>query len=163
MIAFNLSVELGEGVQFANQGFGTGAPVITDSHMAPHEWIKDDKGRLIKTDGVSHGDDHFFPGPVDIAWDLAGAAIEWKLSREAERFLLEAYRKQTGDNVCARLPEYKIAYAIFRLGCCRMALPTTQGTTDETKLLAEIHGYRKVLQVLFSDMTGGRAELRPAA
>ena len=163
MIAFNLSVEFGEGSQFWNEDFVTSAPVITDSRMGPHEWVRDQTGRLIKTDGVSHGDDHLFPGAVDIAWDLAGAAIEWKLSREAERFLLEAYRKQTGDNVRRRLQKYKIAYAIFRMGCCRMALPTTQGTTDETKLQAEIREYRNVLQVLFSDVTGGRAELKPAA
>jgi hypothetical protein len=162
MIAFNLSVEFGEGVPFG-EDFVSEAPVITDSRMGPHEWVRNQAGHLIKTDGVSHGDDHFFPGAVDIAWDLAGAAIEWKLSRDAERFLLETYRKQTGDNVRTRLQKYKIAYAIFRLGCCRMALPTTQGTTDETKLLAEIGRYRNVLRMLFSDVTAGRAELRPAA
>ena len=43
--------------------------------MGPHAWLRDENGRLIKTNGSVHGDDHFFPGPCDIAWDLAGAFV----------------------------------------------------------------------------------------
>jgi hypothetical protein len=131
--------------------------------MRPHEWIRDASGRLIKTDGVSHGDDHFFPGPVDIAWDLAGSAIEWNLSATAEEHLLHRFQRQSGHEVRARMPEYKIAYAIFQLACCKMALPTTQGTRDEEKLLAEIIRYNNCLELLLADVTGGRIKIRQAA
>src|ERR1051325_5760709 len=46
-------------------------PVIADGKMQPHEWLFRLEGKLLKTDSGSHGDDHFFPGPTDIAWDLA--------------------------------------------------------------------------------------------
>ena len=42
-------------------------------HLAPHEWLRLDDGNVRKTDAIAHGDDHLFPGPTDIAWDLAGA------------------------------------------------------------------------------------------
>jgi hypothetical protein len=163
MISFNLSLEFGAEIHLRNEAFDTRTPVITDSRMAPHEWIRNEKGVLLKTDGVSHGDDHFFPGPVDIAWDLAGTVIEWKLSGEAEEYLLEVYRKQTGDNARARMLSYKVGYAAFRLAWCRMALPTTEGTKDEARLLVETGRYCNFLKLLLSDVTGGRAELTPAA
>ena len=63
-------------------------PVIADSRMQPHEWILTDSGEMLKTDAGSHGDDHFFPGPTDIAWDLAGAIVEWRMSPvQAAEFL----------------------------------------------------------------------------
>ena len=43
-------------------------PVIADSRMQPHEWLLTPAGQVLKTDSGSHGDDHFFPGPTDIAW-----------------------------------------------------------------------------------------------
>jgi hypothetical protein len=61
------------------------------------------------------------------------------------------------------MPEYKIAYAIFQLACCKMALPTTQGTRDEEKLLAEIIRYNNCLELLLADVTGGRIKIRQAA
>src|SRR5205814_4564754 len=51
-------------------------PAIMDGRMLRHEWIRTPRGELLKVDAVAHGDDHFYPGPADVAWDLAGAAIE---------------------------------------------------------------------------------------
>src|SRR5262249_6557968 len=45
---------------------------VCDARMMPHEWIRTDDGRIFKTDATMRGNDHFFPGPSDIAWDLAG-------------------------------------------------------------------------------------------
>jgi len=164
MVNFNLSLEFGDDIRLPPDAFETSSPVITDSKMHPHEWICDSDGSLIKTDGVSHGDDHFFPGPADIAWDLAGASIEWRLSPQAEEQLLSAYQKQAGENARSRFLEYKIAYATFRLAWCRMAQPTTVGTLDEAKLLAEIDRHRDLLSnFLQRYMTNGRAQTRFAA
>ena len=63
-------------------------PVIADGRMQPHEWLLSKEGKLLKTDSGSHGDDHFFPGPTDIAWDLAGAIVEWQMNeQQAAEFL----------------------------------------------------------------------------
>ena len=45
-----------------------------DNRMFPHEWLATRRS-YIKTDGTDHHDDHFYPGPQDIAWDLA--ASKW--------------------------------------------------------------------------------------
>jgi hypothetical protein len=164
MANFNLSLEFGNQVRLDASALQTDLPVVTDSRMHPHEWIHDERGALIKTDGVSHGDDHFFPGPTDIAWDLAGAVIEWRLPTQAAEQLLAFYRRQTGDDVGSRFLDYKIAYAIFRVAWCRMALPTTTGTLDETKLQGEISRYRDLVsKFLFSHVTVGREQTRIAA
>jgi hypothetical protein len=89
-------------------------PVYADARIAPHEWLLANDGRLLKLDGVDHADDHLWPGPCDVAWDLAGAIVEWRLEREAST-LLERYRAATGDDVARRIVPYAIAYSAFRV------------------------------------------------
>ena len=91
-------------------------PVIADARMMRQEWIRTRAGSLLKLDASSHGDDHFYPGPTDIAWDLAGAIVEWRLYREASDLLISEYQRSSGDAVQERLPAYLIAYCAFGLG-----------------------------------------------
>lgn len=97
-------------------------PVVADGRMLPHEFLLTDAGALLKTDGAEHGDDHFFPGPVDIAWDVAGATIEWDLDQVAKMALCTAFERASGDRVLHRLPAYEIAYGAFRLGIATFAM-----------------------------------------
>ncbi|MCU1307980.1 MAG: hypothetical protein JWN45_2675 [Acidobacteriaceae bacterium] len=97
-------------------------PVIVDARMMPHEWIRvDDTGQLLKLDCAAHGDDHFLPGPVDIAWDLAGTILEWQLSGDARDFFLDCYEEVSGDRPRLRLQNYLIAYSAFQAGYGEMA------------------------------------------
>jgi hypothetical protein len=96
-------------------------PVIADARMMPHEWLRDHSGRIWKTDVASHGDDHFYPGATDIAWDLAGAIVEWRMDRSAAEALVERYGALSGDDASRRLSWFVTAYSAFRLGFCRMA------------------------------------------
>ena len=50
-------------------------PVFADNRMYPYKFMRTPFG-MKKLDGAPHGDDHFFPGPCDIAWDIAGAIHE---------------------------------------------------------------------------------------
>ncbi len=94
-----------------------GRAVALDGRILPHEWLETSAGYL-KTDALDHCDDHFFPGPQDIAWDLAGFEIEFGVGPR----LLERYRQESGDrDVAARLPFYRAAYLAFRFGYCDMA------------------------------------------
>src|SRR5207302_1884179 len=79
-------------------------PVLTDGRMQPHEWLLQADGRILKTDAISHGDDHFFPGPTDIAWDLAGAIAEWQMDSQAADFLLARFAQLSGDDPRPRFP-----------------------------------------------------------
>ena len=99
-------------------------------------------GRLLKLDGGAHGDDHFFPGPCDIAWDLAGTIVEWNLSGSEAEYFLEQYRLASGDDARRRLPSYLRAYVAFRMGWCKMAALASQGSFDEPLLWRDFERYR---------------------
>lgn len=121
-------------------------PAICDNRMSPPYWLSTSEGRWLKLDAAIHGDDHFFPGPCDIAWDLAGLIIEWDLDKAARKQLLALYSRQTSDDVEPRIRGYEIAYASFRLAWSKMAMPTVRGGDEERRLLNDYRRYRRVLQ-----------------
>jgi hypothetical protein len=107
-------------------------PVIADGRMQPHEWLLSANRKMLKTDSGSHGDDHFFPGPTDIAWDLAGAIVEWEMNPEEEKAFLEMYRRASGDDAGSRIEHFVIAYSVFRTAYCLMAA-NALGEGDESR------------------------------
>lgn len=122
------------------------SPAICDNRMSPHSWLLASDSRWLKLDAAIHGDDHFFPGPCDIAWDLAGTTVEWGLDDSAREQLLAHYSRQTGDNVASRIHGYEIAYASFRLAWSKMALATVRGSDEEARLAKDYRRYRRILQ-----------------
>ena len=117
-------------------------PVIADARMMPHEWTLLNDGRLQKLDAADHGDNHFFPGPSDIAWDLAGAIVEWKLNSEAAQILIREYRRITNDAVGMRLPGYLIAYSCFRMAFAQSAANSTTELNEKSRLQRDADAYR---------------------
>ena len=119
----SVPVEALERMIEVNVGYRLQAPeegvvIAGDGRMLPHEWIETRRG-YVKTDALDHYDDHFFPGCQDIAWDIAGAAVEWGFPPEA---LLDRYlRLQPDPKLRARIPFYVAAYRAYRIGYCRMA------------------------------------------
>jgi hypothetical protein len=116
--------------------------VIADARMLPHEWLCAVDGRILKLDAVSHGDDHFFPGPCDIAWDLAGAIIEWQMNADAAADFIARYQTLSGDDPRDRLPDYLLACTIFRMAWSKMAARASAGTPDELPLHRDYLHYR---------------------
>lgn len=117
-------------------------PVIADGKMQPHEWIINGETAL-KIDSETHGDDHFFPGPTDIAWDLAGTIVEWRLSTEQAGTFLSHYRELTGDDARERMRSYLLAYATFRFAYCKMGAQAMAATPDEDLLTRDYYAYRE--------------------
>jgi hypothetical protein len=113
--------------------------------MQSHEWIRAMDGRVFKVDACSHGDDHFFPGPCDIAWDLAGSIVEWDLGDDAAEVLTASYERRSGDNPRNRLPYFLMAYIVFRLSYCKMALLSSPGGAEERMLKRYYEAYRRRL------------------
>jgi hypothetical protein len=109
-------------------------PVIADGRMQPHEWILTPDGNFIKTDGAGHGEDHFYPGPTDVAWDLAGAIVEWRMNSDQAAQFLHAYQRKSGDDARARIEGFLRAYAAFRCAYCRMAANAMAGTPEQDRL-----------------------------
>lgn len=143
MLEHNLRQEFGNADSIPNvDALVPEAPVITDGCMQPYEWVVTSGGRLLKTDGISHGDNHFFPGPCNIAWDLAGAAVEWGMGNDAIEFLLAKFHSYTGRNPQRDIAVYMLAYTVFRLGFCKMAASTVPGTVEEARCRSAYLRYR---------------------
>lgn len=123
--------------------------VIADSRMMPHEWLRTPSGLLMKTDAASHGNDHFYPGPTDIAWDLAGAIVEWRMSPAAAAEFVVNYAAQSGDDASTRISQYTAAYLAFRIGFLDMA---SQSAADgeRSRLERDANAYRSLLDGIVS-------------
>ena len=113
----------------------------TDSRLAPHEWLRMADGTVRKTDAIAHGDDHFFPGPTDIAWDLAGAIVEWEMDRDAREFFLECYRRASGDDAAARVEPWILAYASLR-GAFTAFVMHSSSAAEAQRLGRDLDRYR---------------------
>lgn len=101
-----------------------------DGRMLPHEWLYSE-GRYVKTDALDHHADQFFPKRQDIAWDLAGAAIEFGFDRARTGFLLDRYSQLANDRVAAqKFRLYSICYAAYRLGYSALAQESIPDTAD---------------------------------
>jgi thiamine kinase-like enzyme len=114
--------------------------------MMPHAWLKAATGEWLKLDAATRGDDHFFPGPCDVAWDLAGVSVEWRLSPADRASLLRSYQNASGDNAADRLAAYELAYAIFRMAWSRMAATSVSVTSENARLMRDYERYRSWLQ-----------------
>jgi len=109
-------------------------PAIVDGRMQPHEWLLTPDGQMLKTDSGSHGDDHFFPGATDIAWDLAGAIVEWWMNEAEAAAFLKMYHCASGDDARNRIADFITAYTIFRCAWCMMAANALPGTEEQARL-----------------------------
>jgi hypothetical protein len=120
-------------------------PVLTDGRMQPHEWLVTPGGSILKTDSGSHGDDHFFPGVTDIAWDLAGAIVEWRMNPDDSEAFLETYRRASGDPAATRAADFITAYAAFRCAYCTMSAGALLGSEEQARLEQAARQYRAIL------------------
>jgi hypothetical protein len=156
MFRFNLLQAFEIDLNFDAEVLASKNPVLLDARMQPHEWIRQPDGRVVKVDACTHGDDHFFPGPTDIAWDLAGAIVEWNLDADAAEFLLARYHRLAGDDPRPRISVFTLAYLLFRLAYCRMAKTTVFESDDELALQRAISRYRALAEPRLADFQTSR-------
>lgn len=150
MLEFNVQQEFGCELKLDPALLGSTNPVLVDGRMQPYEWIASADGALLKTDGISHGDNHFFPGPCDIAWDLAGAVVEWDLSSDGSEYLLRRFEQLSGIDVTQKLDAHLLGYCVFRLGLSKMAASTVPGSREELRLEAAYRWYRSKAEKLLN-------------
>ncbi len=125
-------------------------PVYPDGRMMPHEWIARSGGEIIKTDSVGHGEGHQIPGPVDIAWDLAGAIVEWDMSSAESEFFLQEYQRFIGDDASNRIHDYLMLYCSYRMAHCRMGAACMRNSADGAALWSEYQRHSQHLQQLLT-------------
>src|SRR5579864_75663 len=163
MLEFNLRQEFGVEFAVPEGAFGASKPVFADGRMQPHKWVAAGGGKFLKTDAISHGDDHFFPGPCNIAWDFAGCAIEWQFDLHARDYLLAQFRRLTGTDISGQLLFYMLAYSVFRMGFCKMAISTVRGSAEELRLQSAYARYRALVKSLLEEFALSTGRLTPAA
>jgi hypothetical protein len=126
------------------------AAVLVDGRLRPHEWWRQDQ-RLKKSDGLEHCDDHFFPGPCDIAWDIAGVVEEWQLEDDASAFLIRRFVDATADrSLPARLPFYRAAYLAFRAAYTKLSVEQLQPSDEAGRFAREHVRYKARLQTVIA-------------
>lgn len=113
---------------------GGGAPrrIVTDNRLHLWEWLRRGDGRLFKTDALDHAAGHDLVGAQDVAWDVAGATVEFSLDDEARDALAERVGRESGlpfdrERLRALLP----AYCAFQLGAAHMARDGAAGDPAE--------------------------------
>ena len=100
----------------------------------------------MKADALDHHDDHFYPGPTDIAWDLAAAAVEFELEPAAVAALLHEYARLTADaTIGGRLPYFEFAWTAFRLGYATLACESLGDAREQARFERLRDGYRRRL------------------
>lgn len=123
-------------------------PVFPDCRMHPHEWLATRDGKIIKTDGAGHADDHQFPGPTDIAWDMAGLIVDWDLPDGAVAYLLAEYGRLTSDAIQKRIRPYLLAYTVFRAAYFRMGAAAMALRPEFPALRSAYCAYEKKARLL---------------
>jgi hypothetical protein len=110
--------------------------VVTDNRLQAWEWLVLPDGRLLKADALDHHAGHDLVGCQDIAWDLAGAAVELELSvAEAARLgtvVAAGCGRAAAPGLLALL---RPCYLAFRLGQDSMAADAMAGWPAEAARL----------------------------
>ncbi|WP_426756515.1 hypothetical protein [Myxococcus sp. Y35] len=128
---------------------------VTDNRMHAWEWLVLPGGRLLKADAVDHHRGTDLVGCQDLAWDLAGAAVELSLDDAEVAALCAVVERHKG-----RLPPLELlrfhrqAYLAFQLGDHVLAAESHDAEAPEeaTRLRRAAARYAELL----------RRELAPA-
>jgi hypothetical protein len=163
MVGFNLLHEFEIEVGSEVDDLCSTEIILADGRMQPYEWIRQQNGDIIKVDAYTHGDDHFFPGPTDIAWDLAGTIVEWNLDQQAADFLVSEFQRISGVNRTRVLPAFILSYLVFRTAYWKMALSTVIGSADEQRVAGAYQHYRGLVERHARDMNLFRTQRRHVA
>ncbi|MDQ3928628.1 MAG: hypothetical protein M3328_05715 [Chloroflexota bacterium] len=121
-----------------------------DGRMAPHEWIRTHDGRVLKTDSAGYSWDHTCIGTQPVAWDIAGAIVEWGLDEQATGSLLEAFYSEGGEAIpTPTMAFYRMAYAAFRAGQCHLcANMSAHDPAEQERLWSAYNRYKEQLAEL---------------
>jgi hypothetical protein len=161
MTQVNLAVEFG--LEDVSCNLPVERPVYPDCCMSPHEWLVTADGQILKTDAVGHGEGHQLPGPADIAWDLAGAILEWKLASGEAEFLLNEYQRLSGDRAGLRVGQYLMPYSVFRMARCRMGA-AAMGRRREARYLHRLYReYSQQVKETLEDALGAAMLPQPSS
>ncbi|MCA1408768.1 hypothetical protein I6F26_08145 [Ensifer sp. IC3342] len=120
-------------------------PVDTDNRLHRWEWLAGGERGFLKTDALDHSAAHDLIGRQDIAWDLAGAGVEFGLSTQQS-----AYLRAVVSEGCPRAlnPDLQavleLCYLAFQLGLW-VSAKAAASAEEVPRLEATASRYQKLL------------------
>jgi hypothetical protein len=136
--------ELAEMIR-VNGGVSTALPaaaprIQVDARLHAWEWIRRGDGAFCKLDGIDHACGHDLVGCQPIAYDIAGATVEFELSPAELVGLLGQVAAEAGCTVDpGSLRFFEFAYASFQLGLWSLAEPSAATTPLLSKYRRRLH------------------------
>jgi hypothetical protein len=116
-------------------------PVHVDGRLHAWEWLRTPDDLVLKTDAVDHSAAHDLVGCQDIAWDVAGAAIEFELSPAEVARLGDSLEAATGERPApSTLAFFGLCYLAFQTGYWRMAAGAA-APEERARLAAQAQRY----------------------
>ena len=96
--------------------------VYVDGRLQPWEWLRRADGTYCKTDALDHAEAHDLVGCQDIAWDIAGAAVEFGLSPQQTQELATEVAGLAGHAVHPdAVAAFQLCYAALQAGAWSFA------------------------------------------
>jgi hypothetical protein len=142
--AARVKTMLGEAARFDS----TLRPVDTDNRLHSWEWLIAPDGHFIKIDALDHSSAHDLIGCQDIAWDVAGASVEFDLSPQERAQLASMVSPAAVQAENAELLEaFELCYIGFQLGLWTFTLASSAGA-EAIRVKAALTRYSDRLQVL---------------
>lgn len=130
--------------------------VRTDNRLDRHEWLRSASGALIKSDALDHHQSHDLIGCQDIAWDAAGALVEFDASPERAAELIAAIEHWSGGAIDRELLAFcHMAYAAFRLGHARLGASMAGDIAERARIDRRGDRYAAELQHLLASSAAG--------
>ena len=125
--------------------------IDSDNRLHAWEWLVTRGGDLVKADALDHNGAHDLVGRQDIAWDVAGAAVEFDLSASERRYLADAVGRMADGNLDDDvLALCEACYLGFQAGLWSMALARAHGQ-DRPLIAALLSRYRRRAACLLDD------------
>jgi hypothetical protein len=122
-------------------------PIRGDNRLHTWEWLVV-AGRLIKTDALDHHSAHDLIGCQDLAWDIAGATIEFALTPDERDRLCAIAEQEAARLLVPELIQFlATAYLAFQVGSYTLAAQANAHDLGErSRLRAEAGRYSDALR-----------------
>ena len=112
-----------------------GPPCAIDGRLHAWEWRRGAHGRLIKLDALDHCESHDLIGAQDVAWDLAGFAVEFRLSPGAAERLRRITVAEARQAIDPRRVDFQtLAYLAFQIGWWTFAAQGREGARAQAEV-----------------------------
>ncbi len=134
IIRANAAVELSTRVRPADLALGG-----TGADLAPHTFVQSADGRISRPWPLGQLR-HAHAGDASLAWDVAGAIVEWRMTPDARDALLRSIADRGAIVSPPAIDLLRVAYAAFKLG--EMTLSARDDPEEADRAIRAAAAYR---------------------